>query len=115
MARSRSVIAVWKFSRFARSVRHLVSALDEFKALGVDFVSISEGVDTTTPIGKMTFTIIAAIDEFFLDTLKENTKAGLATARRRGRRLGRLSTRASVRAGYADARLSCQRASLCRQ
>lgn len=84
------VIAVWKFSRFARSVRHLVTALDEFKVLGVDFVSISEGVDTTTPIGKMTFTIIAAIDEFFLDTLKENTKAGLAAARRRGRRLGRV-------------------------
>jgi DNA invertase Pin-like site-specific DNA recombinase len=82
----------------------VVTALDEFQSLGVDFVSVSEGVDTTTPIGKMTFTIIAAIDEFFLDTLKENTKAGLAAARRRGRRLGR--PRAERRhADQRDARL----------
>ncbi|MGO9838663.1 MAG: recombinase family protein, partial [Polyangiaceae bacterium] len=83
------VVLVWKFSRFARSVRHLVTALDEFKALGIDFVSISEGIDTTSPVGKLTFHIIAAIDEFFLDTLRENTRAGLAAARRRGKRLGR--------------------------
>ena len=83
------VVLVWKFSRFARSVRHLVTALAEFQALGVDFVSTSEGIDTTTPVGKLTFHIIAAIDEFFLDTLKENTRAGLAAARRRGKRIGR--------------------------
>ncbi len=83
------VVLVWKFSRFARSVRHLVLALEEFRSLSVDFVSISEGIDTTTPVGKLTFHIIAAIDEFFLDTLRENTRAGLATARRRGKRLGR--------------------------
>ncbi|MGO9833972.1 MAG: recombinase family protein [Polyangiaceae bacterium] len=83
------VVLVWKFSRFARSVRHLVTALDEFKALGVDFVSITEGIDTTSAVGKLTFHIIAAIDEFFLDTLRENTRAGLAAARRRGKRLGR--------------------------
>jgi DNA invertase Pin-like site-specific DNA recombinase len=82
-------VLVWKFSRFARSVRHLVTALEEFRALSVDFVSVSEGIDTTTPVGKMTFNIIAAIDEFFVDVLKENTRAGLASARRRGRRLGR--------------------------
>jgi DNA invertase Pin-like site-specific DNA recombinase len=83
------LVLVWKFSRFARSVRHLVTALDEFRVLSVDFVSISEGIDTTTPVGKLTFHIIAAIDEFFLDTLKENTRAGLKAARRRGKRLGR--------------------------
>lgn len=104
------LVAVWKFSRFARSVRHLVSALDEFKALGVDFVSISEGIDTTTPIGKMTFTIIAAIDEFFLDTLKENTKAGLAAARRRGRRLGRVPADRRLPGTHKGKRLDIDRA-----
>ena len=83
------VVLVWKFSRFTRSVRHLVTALDEFKTLGVDFVSITEGIDTTSAVGKLTFHIIAAIDEFFLDTLCENRRAGLAAARRRGKRLGR--------------------------
>jgi DNA invertase Pin-like site-specific DNA recombinase len=83
------VVAVWKFSRFARSVRHLVTALDEFRSIDVDFVSISEGVDTTSAVGKLTFHIIAAIDEFFLDTLRENTRAGLRAARRNGKRLGR--------------------------
>lgn len=52
-----------------------MTALEEFKSLDVDFVSVSEGIDTTSPVGKLTFHIIAAIDEFFLDTLKENTRA----------------------------------------
>jgi DNA invertase Pin-like site-specific DNA recombinase len=83
------VLLVWKFSRFARSLRFLVSALDELKALGVDFVSITESIDTTTPAGRLMFQIIGAIDEFFLDTLRENTRAGLRSARRRGKRIGR--------------------------
>jgi len=66
-----------------------VSALDELKALGVDFVSITESIDTTTPAGRLMFQIIGAIDEFFLDTLRENTRAGLRSARRRGKRIGR--------------------------
>jgi DNA invertase Pin-like site-specific DNA recombinase len=90
------VVLVWKFSRFARSVRHLVTALEEFQALGVDFVSQSDGIDTSTPVGKMTFTIIGAIDEFFVDVLKDNTRAGLAAARRRGKRLGRPKRRVDV-------------------
>jgi DNA invertase Pin-like site-specific DNA recombinase len=104
------VVLVWKFSRFARSVRHLVTALDEFKELGVDFVSISEGIDTTTPIGKMTFTIIAAIDEFFLDTLKENTRAGLAAVRRRGKRLGRVPADRRLPDKHKGKRLDLERA-----
>jgi DNA invertase Pin-like site-specific DNA recombinase len=104
------VVLVWKFSRFARSVRHLVTALEEFKALDVDFVSISEGVDTTTPLGKMTFTIIAAIDEFFLDTLKENTRAGLAAVRRRGQRLGRVPADRRLPDKHKGKRLDLDRA-----
>jgi len=83
------VVLVWKFSRFARSVRHLVTALDAFRALSVDFVSVTEGIDTTTPVGRLTFHVIGAIDQFFLDTLRENTRAGVAAARRRGKRIGR--------------------------
>ncbi|MCL2448608.1 MAG: recombinase family protein [Polyangiaceae bacterium] len=90
------VVAVWKFSRFARSVRHLVTALEEFRALDVDFVSISEGIDTSTPVGRMTFAMVGAIDEFFVDTLRENTRAGLAVAKRKGKRLGRPRRRIDV-------------------
>jgi DNA invertase Pin-like site-specific DNA recombinase len=90
------VVAVWKFSRFARSLRHLVTALEEFKVRGVDFVSMTEGVDTATPAGKLQMHIIAAFDEFLLDVLKENTRAGLAAARRRGKRLGRPRRRIDV-------------------
>jgi DNA invertase Pin-like site-specific DNA recombinase len=84
------VVLVWKFSRFARSVQHLVTALHEFEAIKVDFVSITENIDTTTAMGRFTFHVIAAMDEFFLDVLRENTRAGLRAARRRGRRLGRV-------------------------
>lgn len=83
------VVLVWKFSRFARSVRHLVACLDEFRELAIDFCSMTEQIDTTTAAGKLLFHIIAAVDEFFIDVLKENTRAGLRVARRKGKRLGR--------------------------
>jgi DNA invertase Pin-like site-specific DNA recombinase len=53
------IVAVWKFDRFARSVSHLLRALETFKALGIEFVSLSEQVDTSTPTGKMVFTVLA--------------------------------------------------------
>lgn len=83
------VVLVWKFSRFARSVRHLVTCLDELRTLDVDFVSMTEQTDTTTAAGKLLFQVIAAVDEFFVDVLRENTRAGMAAARRRGKRIGR--------------------------
>ena len=57
------VLAVWRFDRFARSVRHLLRALDEFQALGIDFVSLNEALDTSTPSGRMTFTLLGAVAE----------------------------------------------------
>jgi DNA invertase Pin-like site-specific DNA recombinase len=57
------VIAVWKFDRFARSVSHLLRALEAFQALGIEFVSLSEQIDTSTPTGKMVFTILGAVAE----------------------------------------------------
>src|ERR1035438_8907829 len=56
------VVAVWRFDRFARSTSHLLRALEEFSALGVDFVSLRESIDTSTPTGKMTFTVLAAAE-----------------------------------------------------
>src|SRR6266404_5820906 len=58
-----SVVAVWKFDRFARSVSHLLRALETFRSLGIEFVSLSEQISTDTPAGKMVFTVIGAVAE----------------------------------------------------
>lgn len=84
-----AVVAVARFDRFARSVRHLIVALEEFRDLGVDFVSLNESVDTRTPAGKMIFTIIAAFAEFERAVIAERVRMGLERARAHGRRLGR--------------------------
>jgi DNA invertase Pin-like site-specific DNA recombinase len=82
-------VVVWKFDRFARSVSHLLRALETFKALGVEFVSLSEQVDTSTPTGKMVFTVLGAVAELERSLIAERVKAGLRNARAKGRRLGR--------------------------
>jgi len=82
-------VAVWKFDRFARSVSHLLRALEPFKALGVDFVSLSEQVDTTTPTGKMVFTVLGAVAELERSLIAERVRAGIRNARAKGKRLGR--------------------------
>jgi DNA invertase Pin-like site-specific DNA recombinase len=78
------VVCVWKFDRFARSVSHLLRALEEFNALGVDFVSLTDSCDTTTPQGKMLFTILGAVAEFERALICERVRAGLANARAKG-------------------------------
>jgi DNA invertase Pin-like site-specific DNA recombinase len=83
------VVVVWKFDRFARSVKHLVDSLDEFKALGIDFVSYTEGVDTTTPTGQLLFHIVGAVAQFERDLIAERVRAGIAHARALGKRIGR--------------------------
>ncbi len=83
------VVACWRFDRFARSVRHLVLALDEFRSLSVDFVSVRDAIDTGTPAGRFTFTVIAAVAELERELIRERTIAGVARARRLGKRLGR--------------------------
>jgi DNA invertase Pin-like site-specific DNA recombinase len=82
-------VAVWKFDRFARSVSHLLRALETFKALGVDFVSLSEQVDTSTPTGKMVFTVLGAVAELERSLICERVRAGIRNARAKGKRLGR--------------------------
>jgi DNA invertase Pin-like site-specific DNA recombinase len=83
------IVVCWRFDRFARSVRHLVNALDTFRAVGVDFVSMEYSIDTSTPAGRFTFHVIAAVAELERELIRERTKAGVAAARRRGARLGR--------------------------
>ena len=82
-------VLVWRFDRFARSVSHLLRALENFQALGVDFVSLSENVDTSTPTGKMVFTVLGAVAELERSLIIERVKAGLRNARSKGKRLGR--------------------------
>jgi len=82
-------VVVWRFDRFARSVSHLLRALETFKALGIEFVSLSEQVDTSTPTGKMVFTVLGAVAELERSLIAERVKAGLRNARAKGKRLGR--------------------------
>jgi len=82
-------VVVWKFDRFARSVSHLLRALETFRALGIEFVSLSEQVDTSTPTGKMVFTVLGAVAELERSLIAERVRAGLRNARAKGKRLGR--------------------------
>jgi DNA invertase Pin-like site-specific DNA recombinase len=82
-------VVVWKFDRFARSVSHLLRALETFESLGIGFVSLSESIDTSTPAGKMIFTVLGAVAELERSLIGERVKAGLRNARANGTRLGR--------------------------
>ncbi len=80
-------VIVWRFDRFARSTKHLVTALETFRSIHVGFVSLQEQFDTSTPIGQAMFTIIGAMAQLERD-IRERLKAGLERARARGTRLG---------------------------
>ena len=82
-------VVVWRFDRFARSVSHLLRALETFRALGIEFVSLSEQMDTSTPTGKLVFTVLGAVAELERSLVAERVRAGLRNARAKGRRLGR--------------------------
>src|SRR3984957_1540993 len=82
-------VLVYRYDRFARSLRQLVNALAEFDALGIHFVSLHEGVDTSTPNGRLVFGIFASIAEFERELIRDRVRSGLAAARARGKRIGR--------------------------
>lgn len=82
-------VLVWKFDRFARSTKELINALEEFRALGVDFISYKENIDTSTPAGKILFTMISAFAEFEREIIKERVCAGMEKAKAKGKVLGR--------------------------
>lgn len=83
------VVLVWKFDRFARSTKELINALEEFNSLGVDFISYKENIDTSTPTGKILFTMISAFAEFEREILCERVIAGMEKAKARGVKIGR--------------------------
>ena len=85
-------VLVWKFDRFARSVSHLLNALDEFNHLGIRFISVQDQVDTQSPMGKAMFTMIGAMAELESSLISERVKAGMESAKSRGKRLGRPTT-----------------------
>jgi DNA invertase Pin-like site-specific DNA recombinase len=102
------VVCVWRFDRFARSVSHLLRALETFKALGIDFISFSEQMDTSTPAGKMVFTVLGAVAELERSLIVERVRAGMRNARVKGKRIGRpprtqltIETRTAIASCYA--------------
>ncbi len=82
-------VLVWKFDRFARSVAHLLKALEEFNHLGIRFISVQDQIDTQSPMGRAMFTIIGAMAELESSLISERVKAGMEAARARGKRFGR--------------------------
>ena len=87
------VVVVWKFDRFARSLKHLLNSLELFRALGIAFVSCTEAIDTSLPHGEMLFQIIGAIAQWERSLIAERVRAGLQHARSKGKRLGRPALR----------------------
>jgi len=87
--RKLDTVVVWRLDRLGRSLKHLVTLLDELQALGVGFVSLDEGIDLQTPAGRLQLHILAALSEFERCRIAERVKAGLARAKAQGKRLGR--------------------------
>jgi DNA invertase Pin-like site-specific DNA recombinase len=83
------VLVCWRLDRLGRNLRHLVTLLEELQGLGVAFVSLGEGIDCTTPAGKLQLHILAALAEFERERIRERVLAGLQRARAQGKRLGR--------------------------
>ena len=82
-------VVVWKLDRLGRSLKHLITLIEDFNALGVQFISYTEGMDTTTPSGKLLFNVIGSIACFERDLIRERVKAGIERAKKQGKRLGR--------------------------
>jgi DNA invertase Pin-like site-specific DNA recombinase len=82
-------LVVWRFDRFARSTKHLLLALEEFRALGIQFISYQENIDTSSPLGQAMFTIVGAVAQLERDLIRERVSAGIRNARACGKQLGR--------------------------
>jgi len=109
--RNFEAVLVWRLDRFARSVSHLLRALETFKSQGIEFISYSEQMDTSTPTGKMIFTVLGAVAELERSLIIERVRAGVRNARAKGKRLGRPTVSvdrariASMRSGGASWRV----------
>jgi DNA invertase Pin-like site-specific DNA recombinase len=83
------VLIVWRLDRLGRNLRHLVVTLEDLSALGIGFVSLNEGIDATTPAGRLQMAVLGAIAQFERERIAERVRAGLARAKAQGQRLGR--------------------------
>ena len=83
------VVLVWRYDRFARSTQALVNALKEFQALGVDFISYQENIDTTTPTGELIFHVMASLAQFESSLISQRVKAGMQRAKAQGKNISR--------------------------
>jgi DNA invertase Pin-like site-specific DNA recombinase len=102
-ARNLDAIVVWKLDRFARSLRDLVTMIQELSELGVEFISLKDNIDMSTASGRLMLHIIGSFAEFEASIIKERVRAGVATARARGTRMGRPSTIDAVRVRHLHA------------
>jgi len=87
--RTFDVLVCWRLDRLGRNLKHLITLLGDLQALGVSFVSLAEGIDATTPAGKLQLHILGAIAEFERERIRERVVAGLKRAQEQGKRLGR--------------------------
>ncbi len=104
------VVVCWRLDRLGRSLRHLLDVLQEFEALGVGFISLHEGLDVTTPAGRLQMHMLGAFAEFERSRIAERVRAGLDRARRQGKRLGRPPRRITPRELDLTAALSIRAA-----
>ena len=98
------VLVVWKFDRFARSLKQLISGLELCRAFGIDFVSVTESIDTSLPSGELVFMMIGAVAQFERSLIAERGKSSLANARAKGKALGRPPLRKLTRTEVRELR-----------
>ena len=89
MLRPGDQVVIWKLCRLSRKMKHLITVVDQIQSAGCDLVSLEDGSDTSTPVGRFTFHVFAALNDYFVYKLRSNTWAGLKAARARGRVGGR--------------------------
>lgn len=106
-------VLVWKFDRFARSLSHLLQGIDTFSRLGIEFISLTEQFDTSTPIGKAMLAVVGAMGQLERDLIRERVIAGIERAKEKGTRLGRKPrdldaerVRVLLQAGYSWRRIA---------
>ncbi|WP_072368976.1 recombinase family protein [Hyphomicrobium sp. NDB2Meth4] len=88
-ARPGDMVVAWRLDRLGRSLSHLIDLINVLRERGVGFVSLCEAIDTATPSGRLLFHVMGALAEFERALISERTRAGIAAARKRGKRLGR--------------------------
>lgn len=105
-------LVVWKIDRLSRSTVHLLLLLDDLRKRGVGFISVTQGIDTTTAIGRMVYGQLALFAEFEREQIRERTKAGMAAARRRGVHIGRPRKLSNEQVAFARRRIDAGSATI---